>query len=68
MLKIGHMEYPNLPERKLIDIPANSRASRVDKAKKASNTTWKIHQAVSSPSSIIFVMTENIYFRKYLLL
>ena len=22
------MEYPNLPERKLIDIPANSRASR----------------------------------------
>ena len=25
-------------------------------------------QAVSSPSSIIFVMTENIYFRKYLLL
>jgi len=32
--KIGHMEYPNLPERKLIDILANSRASRVDKAKK----------------------------------
>jgi hypothetical protein len=28
LLKIGHMEYPNLPERKLIDIPANSRASR----------------------------------------
>ena len=25
--KIGHMEYPNLPERKLIDFPANSRAS-----------------------------------------
>ena len=28
LLKIGHMEYPNLQEQKLIDISANSRASR----------------------------------------
>ena len=28
LLKIGHMEYPNLPERKLIDVPAISRAYR----------------------------------------
>ena len=40
------MEYPNLPERKLIDIPANSRASRgtaaasqVDKIPKQYNSS-----------------------------
>ena len=46
MLKIGHMEYPNLPERKLIDIPTNSRASR---------GTCKIIEQVSVPSLALAV-------------